>query len=203
MKIVIATLLILSLFSCSYGMSFGFNLARHKRECFTESFNPNTLVKGQFSANDKDYHSLVVTILNEAGAPVYYTNELTGQTVKFSFTTNDEGAVNICVENRGEKYMKIYFELLSGIEAGDTTGVASDEDLKPIERQLLQLDRTMKSIKTTTSYIVNREEEKITQADTISFKLYLFSIITMITMAAISFLQAKYLKNFFRSKKLI
>jgi len=203
MKALIASILILSLFSYSYGMSFAFNLARFKRECFTESFNPSTLVKGHFTANEKDYHNLVVSILNEAGTPIYYTNELTGQTVKFSFTTTDEGAVNICVENRGEKYMKIFFELLSGIEAGDTQGVASDDDLKPIERQLMQLDRTMKAIKTTTSYIVNREEEKITQADTISFKLYLFSVITMITMAAISFLQAKYLKNFFRSKKLI
>lgn len=30
--------------------------------------------------------------------------------------------------------MKIEFELLSGLEAGDISNVASDRDLKPIER---------------------------------------------------------------------
>ena len=202
MRAIFAAVVILSIVSSSFAMNFAFNLARGRKECFTESFNPNTLVKGSFTAREADYHHLVVTLVTEAGKPIY-TEEHIGAFVKFSFTTADEGSVNICVENRGEKYMKIAFELLSGLEAGDTAGVASDEDLKPIERQLVQLDRTMKAIKTTTSYIVNREEEKLTQADTISFKLYMFSVITMVVMALISFLQAKYLKNFFRSKKLI
>lgn len=202
MRGLLATVLVLSLIYSSYAMSFGFNLARYRKECFTESFNPETLVKGQFAAKEPDYNFLTVTITNDKGEAIY-ADELSGSVVPFSFTTVNEGAVNLCVENKGEKYMKIVFELLSGVEAGDTAGVASDEDLKPIERQLVQLDRTIESIKTTTSYIVSREEEKIAHASSISFKLYMFSVITMVTMAVISFLQAKYLKNFFRSKKLI
>ena len=203
MRAVFAGILILSLCYSANAITFAFNLARYRKECFTESYNPNTLVKGSFTAKETDYNFLYASIQTEAGVPIY-TEEAQGSSViKFSFTTVSEGNVNICIENKGEKYIKIVFELLSGIEAGDISGAASDEDLKPIEKQLIQLDRTMESIKTTTSYIVSREEEKITQADSISTKLYLFSVITMVTMALISFLQAKYLKNFFKSKKLI
>jgi hypothetical protein len=202
MKALTTALFVLFLFNYSYGMNFAFNLARYRKECFTETFGPDVLVKGSFTAKEGDYNFLAASVTNEQGHPVI-TDDYIGADVKFSFTTQTEGNVNICVENKGEKYMKINFEILVGLEAGDIAGVASDEDLRPIERQLVQLDRTMESIKTTTSYIVSREEEKITQSDSVSFKLYMFSIITMIVMAAISFFQAKYLKTFFRSKKLI
>lgn len=202
MKALTTAIFVLFLFNYSYGMNFAFNLARYRKECFTETFGPEVLVKGSFTAKESDYNHLVASVTNEEGQTII-ADDYQSAEVKFSFTTQTEGNVNICVENKGEKYMKINFELLIGLEAGDIAGVASDEDLKPIERQLMQLERTMESIKTTTSYIVGREEEKITQSDSISFKLYMFSIITMIVMAAISFFQAKYLKNFFRSKKLI
>ena len=44
--------------------------------------------------------------------------------------------------------------MLTGAEAGDITEATSDNDLKPIERQLISMNRLLNSIKTTTSFTV-------------------------------------------------
>ena len=202
MRVTISILLVLCLVHSSMAIDFGFKVPRGKKECFTEPLNPNTLVKATVQAEEPDYDGLAVTVYDSAGTSLY-AEPLTGAHIKFSYTTTTEGNTNICVQNTGKKYIKVFFEMLTGAEAGDITEAASDNDLKPVERQLISMDRLLNSIRTTTSFIVSREEEKLTEADTITFKLYVFSAITIITMAALSFFQVRYLEKFFRAKKLI
>jgi hypothetical protein len=202
MKAILTLFVIAALFNSSFGLDFAFKLPRNKKECFNEPLNPGTLVKGSFQADEADYNDLSVEIFDAAGVPLY-TEPFTGPVIRFSYITATEGNTNICIHNVGKKYIKIFFELLTGAEAGDVTEAASDEDLKPIERQLVSMDRLIGMIRNTTSFIVQREEEKLTEADTITTKLYIFSAITVITMAAISFFQIRYLEKFFKAKKLI
>lgn len=202
MKAILALFVIAALFSSSFALDFAFKLPRNKKECFTEPLNPSTLVKGSFQAEEADYNDLSVEIFDAAGTPLF-SEPMTGPVIRFSYITTTEGNTNICIHNVGKKYIKIFFELLTGAEAGDVTEAASDEDLKPIERQLVSMERLIGMIRNTTSFIVQREEEKLVEADTITVKLYIFSAITVITMAAISFFQVRYLEKFFKAKKLI
>ncbi len=202
MKIVTLFLILSIVIPSTLTIDFAFKLPRNKQECFSEHMNPGTLVKGSFVCEEADYDELSVEIYNSAGKPVL-NEPLTGATIKFSYTTAEEGNTNICIQNTGKKYIKINFELLSGLEAGDVSQAASDEDLKPVENGLAVIHKMIESIKMTTSFIVNHAEEKLTDTDTITTKLYIFSVITIVVVIGVSLFQAKYLERLFRAKKLI
>lgn len=195
-------LLISILIPSALTLDFAFKLPRNKQECFSEPLNPGTLVKGSFVCEEPDYDELSVEIYNSAGKPVL-NEPLTGAVIKFSYTTVEEGNTNICIQNTGKKYIKINLELLTGLDAGDISQAASGADLKPVENGLAVIHKMIESIKMTTSFIVNHAEEKITDSDTITTKLYIFSVITVIVVIAVSLFQAKYLERLFRAKKLI
>jgi hypothetical protein len=164
--------------------------------------NPEIIVKLSVRTEDPNYVDLTTNIFDDHGGN-YTIQPLTGQVGKYSFTTSKEGNVHVCITNTGAGFPKIFFEFLSGAEAGDLSGAASDKDLEPVERQLRKLDRLMNSVKRTTSFIVAKEDQKISEADSIPSKLYTFSLITLVVMSVVAFIQVKYMKNFFRSKKLI
>ena len=203
MKLFLTFLIAALILPSTLTLDFAFKLPRNKQECFSEPLNPNTLVKGSFICDEADYEDLSVEIYNHAGKPVL-TEPQIGAAIRFSYITGEEaGNTNICITNTGKKYIKINFELLTGLDAGDFSQAASDADLKPLETGLDVITKMMASIKTTTSFIVNHAEEKLTESDTITTKLYIFSIITVIVVVAASIFQVKFLERLFKKKKLI
>jgi len=201
MKIVIA-LSIFLLINTTLGIDFAFKLGRNKMECFSEPLNPDTLVKLSISADDPNYQEYATRIYDDE-AYVYTEEPLIGSVVKHTFTTKKEGNIHICLTNTGPRPTRFNFELTTGIEAGDITYAASDKDLQPIDKQLQKLERLMTSVKKTTSFIVAKEDRKMAEVDSIPSKLYLYSFITLAILLSVSYLQIKYLKNFFKNKKLI
>jgi hypothetical protein len=202
MRIFLATIVFLSIFSGSFAIEFGFKLARNKMECFSDPLNPDTLVKFAVRADDPNYQDLETKIFDDEG--VFLTSEvMKGQISKYTLTTKKEGNLHICVTNVGVGFPKVILEFSTGIEAGDMTNAASDKDLQPIDKQLQRLERLMGSVKKTTSFIVSKEDVKISEADSVPGKLYTYSFITIGVMVLVSFVQIKYLKNFFKNKKLI
>jgi len=202
MKLFISFLIAAILIPSTLTLDFAFKLPRNKQECFTEPLNPGTLVKGSFICEEADYDELSVEIYDHNGKPVL-SEAQTGSVIKFSYTTSEEGNTNICIQNTGKKYIKINLELLTGLDAGDLSQAASDKDLKPLETGIDVISKMMTSIKTTTSFIVAHAEEKLTETDTITTKLYVFSFITVIIVIGTSLFQIKYLTRLFKSKKLI
>lgn len=68
---------------------------------------------------------------------------------------------------------------------------------------MARIERLMSSVKKTTGFIIQKEDAKIAEADSLPGKLYFFSFVTLIVLGIVSFAQVKYLQRFFKSKKLI
>lgn len=161
------------------------------------------MVRFSVHTEDASYHLVKTKIYDDHGNIYSGEGELEGHLAKFTFNTRKEGFLHVCITNTGPKFMKIYLDLSTGIEAGDISNVASDKDLKPIERQLSRIERLMNSVKKTTGFIIQKEDAKIQESDSVSGKLYFFSLLTVAILALVSVAQVKYLQRFFKSKKLI
>ena len=183
-------------------MDFAFKLPRNQKKCFYEVLSAGTLVRAAVISEEPAYQDLSVNVINADGKP-FFPEHSTGSHIKLSFTTVLEGDVSICVHNNGKKYIKIFFEFMTGIDAGDLSVAASDLDLKPVEKNINSLDRLLQSLQGTTSLLVRKEEDKITQTNSIPKKLYFFSAVTIIVLVVVAFTQVKFLERQLRAKKLI
>lgn len=200
-KIFLVSIILTFLFY-SHCIDFAFKLPRNHKECFSESLASGTLVKATFTSEDASYHDLSVDVYDAQGKTVYH-EPWTGSTIKLSFTTSLEGETNICVLNSGNKYIKIYFEFLTGIEAGDLSSAASDADLKPVDKSIKHMGKLLTSLQGTTSVMIRKEEEKLTMSDLIPRKLYILSAITIIVLFVVAFVQVKFIERQLRVKKYI
>ncbi len=202
MKTIFIVCTLFALFNFSVGIDFLLRIPKKREECFSEFLTPNTMVVVTVTTEPATYKEIAVNVYDSDGTS-YFPNPHTGPNIKLSFTTSLEGETKICMKNRGNLFVKLHFELLSGFEAGDASQAASDEDLKPIEKHINSIQRTIQNIKTTAGIIVKKEEEQIVEADSFSTQLYICSAVTVIALVILSVAQLKYYERSFRAKKLI
>jgi len=194
---------LLFIFSTStFCIDFAIKIPRNQKKCFSETLEVGTLVKTSFESEDPDYNELVVNVYDSAGKSLY-AEPFQGAKIKLSFTTTTEGETSVCVQNTGKKFLRIFFTFTTGAEAGDISEAASDVDLKPVERNLAQVDRIMQQLQTATSMTVRQEEIHITASDSVNRKLYFFSGLTIVVILAVAVVQVKFLERQLRTKKLI
>ena len=75
--------------------------------------------------------------------------------------------------------------------------------LKPVEMQAFKVNEMVTQLRSELSALVASEVKLSDQNDSIKSRVFVFGIISIMVMAISTFLQVKYLKNFFRHKKII
>ena len=109
----------------------------------------------------------------------------------------------MCITGLDKNISEIHFTLKYGIDAKDYSSLARSKDLKPIDLALEKLDDRAKDISKGISFsqFKDRNFEKI--LDKVSSKVIIFSIVIICCMLFVGYLEAIYLKNFMRRRKLI
>ena len=105
----------------------------------------------------------------------------------------------------------IIFNFVLFIEISIKTGEWSEErtqkitkkHLKPVEEQAAKVDSLVEDIRKDMNRLIEYEEGVSTRNGSIRTRVFVFGVISIATMSLSTFLQIKYLKNFFRYKKII
>ena len=121
----------------------------------------------------------------------------------FSFTTQYNGFYNFCVQNMGKSTVEIKFVVRSGIGAKDFSSIAKSKDLEPID---YELDKMLKK-ESLLNHLNEISQEKRTMfghlSKSISKRIIYCSIILIVGMIGIGFVEALYLKKFMEKRKII
>ena len=75
--------------------------------------------------------------------------------------------------------------------------------LKPVEMQAFKVNEMVTQLRQELSSLVASEVKLSDANDSIKSRVFVFGVISIIVMGISTFLQVKYLKNFFRHKKII
>ena len=75
--------------------------------------------------------------------------------------------------------------------------------LSPIEDQAFKVNERISSIRKEMASLVESEIKLSEQNDSIYTRVVVFGIVSILLMAISTYMQVKYLKNFFRYKKII
>lgn len=107
------------------------------------------------------------------------------------------------MNNREARDVTFDFLIQSGVEAKDYSNIITKKHLRPIEVQAQKVQDMVKQLRQELSYLVMNEENLKEQNTKIKSRVLIFGVISIAVMAASTYLQITYLKNFFRYKKII
>ncbi len=123
--------------------------------------------------------------------------------VKIGYTASEPGNHQICIDNFNDSENTITFEFLSGVSARDYSDVAKKSNLKPIELNLKKLEDMVNYLIHELGSIMAHEETSLALNDTLSNKIILFSMLTLISMIVVGLIETLYIRRFLQKRKLI
>lgn len=114
------------------------------------------------------------------------------------------GAYSICFDNAyDEDYVHVAFDMVLVSENVDDDGVTTKEHLTPLEEQLGESIQAAHTILKEMRYMEKREARMRMTSEAIFTKVSWFSVLSVVILLGVTFVQVRYLKNYFRKKKLM
>jgi|LauGreDrversion4_2_1035121.scaffolds.fasta_scaffold205839_2 hypothetical protein len=107
------------------------------------------------------------------------------------------------MENFEHKELRVNFEFLTGVAAKDYSDIAKKSNLKPIELNLKKLEDMLSYLIHDISTILVHEEHTLALNDSLSNKIILFSMITLISMISIGLIETFYIRKYLQNRKII
>eukprot|EP01017_Pseudomicrothorax_dubius_P042995 TRINITY_DN7092_c0_g1_i2.p1 TRINITY_DN7092_c0_g1~~TRINITY_DN7092_c0_g1_i2.p1 ORF type:complete len:169 (+),score=38.35 TRINITY_DN7092_c0_g1_i2:147-653(+) len=167
-------------------------------ECFGEMLAEHSIIVALIESPTED---IVVRLYDHEGKA--HRTLARHREIKLSHAAEKTGTHTLCIDNVGTQSLNIKVSIKTGVEAKIYTDLATTSHFKPIELDVYKMERVLESIQADTKFIIHREEARLRHHDDISFKMTVFSVVTLILLSILAYFQSAYLKNFFRSKKLL
>jgi hypothetical protein len=191
-------LVYLLLISYVYNIEFGLLVEPGKNRCVGEYLTENTFALFNIVGENETFR---VKLFDPNGNTVY--DRENSRNVKIGYTASEPGNHQICIDNNGNDNERLSFEFLSGVAARDYSEVAKKSNLKPIELNLQKLEDMVNYLIKELSALMAHEESSLAINDTLSNKIILFSMITLIAMVAVGLIETLYIRRFLQKRKLI
>ena len=113
------------------------------------------------------------------------------------------GNYQICVLNKSQKDYQFTMTVTTGIEAIDYSTIVTKKHLQPVDLAAQKVQDQIEQIRTDLSSLLINEELMQSENELIKSRVVSFGLISLGVMCITTFLQIKYLKSFFRHKKII
>lgn len=169
---------------------------------------------GKYSVSTDDPGSgqmrVGIEVKDNDGNMLYSNNNIQNKN-KFSFTTHTYSDYRICFENvldsgvtPSPTYKRtIKFDMSVGPNANDYVAELKQEHLKPIEVDLRVLEAQMDTIVKEMDYLKEREISMRDTNESTNERVQWLSLLSMLTLVGSGLWQLVYLRQFFKSKKLL
>ena len=109
----------------------------------------------------------------------------------------------MCVKNNNNFEVLIDFELLTGIEAQDSSTFAKESTIQPAEAAILKLNDMSKDLIKEFKAVVKEENKNLKENEIISGKIKTVSYITIMVMIGVGVIEAFYVKKYLFARKVI
>ncbi|UYV80455.1 TMED10 [Cordylochernes scorpioides] len=183
-----------------------FHLQPGSRRCLKEEVQKNVLVTGEYSLSEA-VNQRVDLIVQDTKGHTLVSRENIGQS-KFAFNTDDYDIFEICFISKvppmhGGIPREVTLEVKHGPDATNYASVAEVGKLKPLEVELQKLEHLSNGIVNDFAHMKRREEEMRDTNESTNSRVLYFSIFSMVCLLLLATWQVLYLRQFFKSKKLI
>ena len=131
-------LLLLTKIAC---IEVAFDIKPNKNYCIGEFLTEDTVVIISIKTKSK---KLSYELRDPKGTVIYSKKSQTE--IRVSLTTVESGNYEMCVKNNDKKIVKIDYELLSGIQAQDSSQFAKESSIEPAEATIINLKNVTKDL---------------------------------------------------------
>eukprot|EP01104_Vermistella_antarctica_P002560 TRINITY_DN12798_c0_g1_i1.p1 TRINITY_DN12798_c0_g1~~TRINITY_DN12798_c0_g1_i1.p1 ORF type:complete len:215 (-),score=62.35 TRINITY_DN12798_c0_g1_i1:76-720(-) len=189
--------------------AFQFDLQIDEEKCFSQELDDDTLVLAEYQTQTSYQSKLTVTVLDMSDNILVRKEDATEGTV--AITTQFYGDYKFCFfdeakagQNVNPTYTRrVNFVLKHGVEAKDYSEVAKQEDLKPLEIELIRIEDSLDALNHEMMRFRNRGEVMQNTNSSTNARVLWFSVISTLILLSLGVWQIFYLKRYFRQKKLI
>lgn len=198
--LLLAIFLLTTTLLSTYTTALQFSLRQGEETCLSKEVLEGDYVKGDFSVTPAP-EQLSVNIRDPLGDLVYVRPGASEGS--FAYTSPKTGAYKACFQNNltaGLKTIKFHFATSDEVKTVDT---ARKSSLKPIETQLKQVQTLVDTLKRDETWIHEKQIEMRGDSDSIQFLIVTMNVILMVVVIGGYYGQLWYLRNYFRSKKLL
>lgn len=119
------------------------------------------------------------------------------------FDVSNSGQHQLCLQNQENNELEAEITIKTGEFSADKSEKITAKHLAPVELEASRVDEMIKAIREDMHQLIIHEDEISGKNSSIKTRVFVFGIISIAIMSVSTFLQIKYLKNFFRYKKII
>ena len=186
------------LIKSSFSILCAFDIKPNTNYCIGEYLSEDTVAIFHLKSKKKN---LLINIKDPKGVTIY--SKTTQTEIRASLTTNESGNYEVCIKNGNKNQVFIEFELLTGIEAQDSSLIAKESSIQPAEAAILKLNDMSKELIKEFKIVVKEENKNLKQNDIISDNISTVSYITITVMIGVGLVEAFYIKKYLFARKVI
>lgn len=204
--LLIISLFLLNLLQCV--STIRFDLQPNTKKCLKEEMRKNLLAVGEYEVSSLPGTNVDFHITDSKGHTALIRTNVDGKG-KFAVTSDEDDIYDFCFSYTSSPHVshqllprEVNLDVRLGVEARQYDTSSTDK-LKKLESDLTKLEDLTNSIIEDFAHLKRRESEMQDTNASTSNRIFWQSIISMIVVVALACWQVMYLRQFFRSRRLI
>ncbi|KAJ1990960.1 vesicle coat component [Dimargaris cristalligena] len=185
--------------------------ALKEEKCLSNWGPQNTKVKVKVKTTAAYGQNLQLRIYdNSASSNVFATRKGINEDLLIEFHTHEHAQVFVCFRNLLEEGAKadgrlrtVTFSMDVGASAIDFKEMAAQEKLKPLEAELVKLEKYLEEVDDQMAYMKRRESKLRNTNESTNERIKFLSVLSLVVLGLSGLWQVYYLRRFFQQKKLI
>ena len=186
------------LIKSSFSISCAFDIRPNSNYCIGEYISEDTVAIFHLKTKKKN---LIINIKDPKGNTIYSKSSV--NEIRTSLTVVESGNYEVCVQNNNKNGILLEFELLTGIEAQDSSLIAKESTIQPAEAAMVKLNEMSKDLIKEFKNVVKEENKNLKENDIISGKISTVSYVTILVMVGVGLVEAFYIKKYLFARKVI
>ena len=190
--------LLFYLIKTSFSILCAFDIRPNTNYCVGEYLSEDTVAIFHLKSKKKN---LIINIKDPQGVIIY--TKTSQSEIRASLTAVESGNYEVCIQNNNKNGVMVDFELLTGVEAQDSSLIAKESSIQPAEAAMKRLNDMSKDLIKEFKNVVKEENKNLKENDIISGKISTVSYITIFVMVSVGLVEAFYIKKYLFARKVI
>ena len=182
----------------SFSILCAFDIRPNTNYCVGEYLSEDTVAIFHLKSKKKN---LIINIKDPQGVIIY--TKTSQAEIRASLTAVESGNYEVCIQNNNKNGVLVDFELLTGVEAQDSTLIAKESSIQPAEAAILKLNDMSKELIKEFKNVVKEENKNLKENDIISGMISTVSYMTILVMVGVGLVEAFYVKKYLFARKVI
>ena len=196
-KLLLIILLLIFIYNIEC-IDVAFDIKPNKKFCIGEFLTEETVAIFTIKTKNKNF----IMELRDPHGKILYSKK-NHLEMRVSLTTSESGNYEVCVKHSDKKIQQIDYQLLTGIQAQDSSQYARESSIQPAEAAIIKLKNMTRGLIKDFNKVIKEEDKNLKVNDIISGKIPMVSIITISVMVIVGLIEFIYITKYLQKRKLI